>query len=92
MSKSANEKAHLARLHELPCAVCGATEGIQAHHILDGRIPGRKSPDFTAIPLCADCHQDPQNGIHGLKCMWSVFHQWELKALGETVEKLLYSR
>lgn len=81
-------KRHLARVHELPCGLCGSRQNIQAHHILEGRTPGRKSPDALAIPLCVTCHTDEHNGIHGRGAMWQIYRKSELEILAETLEKL----
>lgn len=83
---SAFGKLHLARLHELPCGLCG-TMPVEAHHILEGRTPGRKSPDALAIPLCIDCHRGG-NGIHGDKSMFRIYKKSELDVLADTLERL----
>lgn len=84
---SAFAKQHLARIHELPCGVCGATP-VEAHHVLEGRTPGRKSPDVLAIPLCVDCHRGGVNGIHGRGVLWDVYRLSELDVLAMTIERL----
>ena len=61
---------------------------VEAHHVLEGRTPGRKSPDALAIPLCSDCHTGSKNGIHGQRVMWDVMRKSELDILAETIEKL----
>jgi len=81
---------HIERVKELPCAVCGRAGPSDAHHILEGRTPGRKSPDELCIPLCKDCHQGSRNGIHGLRCMWNVMKKTELGCLADTIRKLMY--
>ena len=81
---------HMRRVKELPCAVCGASGPSDAHHILEGRTPGRKSPDLLAIPLCKSCHQDSHNGIHGNRRMWDVMRKTELTCLADTIERLMY--
>lgn len=81
------KKAHLDRLGCLPCALCGAFE-VHVHHILEGRIKGRKSAHFTAIPLCQSCHTDPQMGIHGNQVMLKIHKTTELQLLAETLEKI----
>lgn len=88
---SRTEERHLERLAEMPCALCGAY-GVQIHHVLEGRIKGRKSGHMTAIPLCPDCHQGSENGIHGRRAMWNVMKKTELELLAETIEKLMYGR
>ena len=79
---------HVGRVKELPCAVCGQGGPSDAHHILDGRTPGRKSPDWLTIPLCKSCHQDNRNGIHGQRIMWNVMKKTEAECLNETLKKL----
>lgn len=87
MSEAA--KRHIGRVKELGCAVCGASGPSDAHHILEGRTPGRKSPDMLVIPLCRFCHTSPK-GIHGDKSMWNIHKATELKCLAETIERLFY--
>lgn len=82
------ERAHLSRIHELPCCLCGAMP-VEAHHILEGRIKGRRSAHFCTIPLCPDCHRGSRNGIHGQQNMLRVFKVTELELLAITIE-LLY--
>jgi hypothetical protein len=81
-------REHIGRVKALPCAVCAASGPSDAHHILEGRIPGRKSPDWLVIPLCKDCHQGSFNGIHGQRRMWSVMKANELECLNATLETL----
>jgi len=82
------ESQHIARVKALPCAVCGQPGPSDAHHILEGRTPGRKSPHALTIPLCKGCHQDAKNGIHGERRMWLVMKKTEHQCLAETIEKL----
>ena len=85
------ERRHMALVKELPCAVCGQSGPSDAHHILEGRTPGRKSPDMLVIPLCKSCHQDSHNGIHGNRRMWDVMKKTELDCLADTIRRLLYA-
>lgn len=82
------EREHMLRVKELPCAVCGAPGPSDAHHILEGRTPGRKPSGFLCIPLCKDCHQGSHNGIHGMRRMWDVMKKTELGCLAETIRQL----
>ena len=84
------ERKHITRVKELPCSVCGTAGPSDAHHILEGRTPGRKSPDMLVIPLCKDCHQGSHNGIHGMKAMWNVMKVSELDCLADTITKIAY--
>ena len=81
------EARHLSRLAAMPCALCGDF-GVQIHHILEGRVKGRKSGHFTAIPLCPSCHMDNNNGIHGGQAMLKVMKTTELELLAQTLEVL----
>ena len=84
-----HESRHLSRLAAMPCALCGA-QPVEVHHLLEGRIKGRKSGHFTAIPLCPDCHRGSANGIHGQRRLWNVLKKTELELLGKTIGRLLY--
>lgn len=83
-------KRHMGRVAQLGmdrgCVVCGDTFA-HVHHIIDGRTPGRKSSDFTTIPLCLECHTGT-HGIHGTKHRFSMHKTSELDALGRTLEWL----
>lgn len=84
---SAASKRHMGRVAGLPCCVCG-TMPVEVHHILEGRTPGRKSPDWLAIPVCPDCHRGSENGIHGRRAMWRVMRKTELQCLADTLEAI----
>lgn len=86
---TAAERRHIERVKALPCAVCNAAGPSDFHHILQGRTPGKRSPTFTGIPLCKDCHQGSLNGIHGQRRMWSVMKADELTCLSNTIERLM---
>jgi len=75
----------------MPCVVCGA-EPVEVHHILEGRCPGRRSPDWLAIPVCPDCHRGAKNGIHGEQAMWKVMKKTEHDCLAQTLEALYGER
>jgi hypothetical protein len=75
------ERAHLARVKSLPCAVCGQTGPSDAHHIKQGQ-------HWTAVALCRDCHQG-RCGWHGDKSLWRVYKMDEVDALAVTIRRLL---
>lgn len=76
------ESAHLARIKEMNCVVCGASGPSDAHHIVQHQ-------QYLAIPLCKDCHQGSFNGIHGQQRIWKVYKMDEMTALNETLRQLL---
>jgi hypothetical protein len=82
------EKRHMDKAAQLPCCLCGARP-VELHHILEGRTPGRKSPNWLVIPLCPDCHRGDSNGIHGRRAMMQIMKTNELELLGQTLE-LIY--
>lgn len=81
-SYSKKERAHIARVKELPCSVCDAHAPSDAHHI-------RQDNPYTCVALCKSCHQDPHNGIHGRMAIWNVYRMDELTALTVTFTRLL---
>lgn len=78
---NSTERAHLARVKEMACGVCGASGPSDAHHI-------EQHMQFLCIPLCKDCHQGSHNGIHGRRAMWNVLKKTELSVLNDTVRQL----
>lgn len=75
------ERAHLARVKELPCSVCDAPGPSEAHHI-------RQGLQHTAVALCPDCHRGPVSGWHGQKRAWALRKMDELQALDITIGRL----
>lgn len=80
------ELRHMDRVAQLPCCLCGA-HGVHVHHILEGRIKGRRSSSWTTIPLCPPCHTG-QHGIHGDKTMLKIHKTTELELLAQTLEAI----
>ena len=56
---------YLAWIRTLPCLVCGARRGIEASHTGPHGL-GQKSPDTSAIPLCARHHRTGKDSYHKL--------------------------
>lgn len=76
------ERAHIARIKAMSCAVCHEPGPSDAHEIEQGLW-------WLSVPPCKDCHQGSFNGLHGQRRMWAVMKQTELTALNETLAKLL---
>ena len=76
------EREHLGRVKEMNCGVCDAPGPSDAHHIVQHQ-------QYTAIPLCKDCHQGSHNGIHGQRRIWDVLKLDEMAVLNLTVQRLL---
>lgn len=62
-------KAHMARVAQLPCVICGRRP-VQVHHVFHGRYGQRKATDFETIPLCPEHHQVGPYAIHNDKAGW----------------------
>ena len=74
------ERAHVDRVKELPCSVCGAPGPSEAHEPVQGLW-------FVSIALCVDCHRGSENGWHGRKTMWRIMKMDELGALNITLAR-----
>ncbi|AXC50028.1 DUF968 domain-containing protein [Paracoccus suum] len=62
-------RAHMARVAQLPCIICGARP-VEVHHCISGRFGQRRVSDFDTIPLCARHHREGPFSIHGNKALW----------------------
>jgi len=74
------ERAHVARLAQMECVVCGEHGPSQVHEFEQGQW-------FTSVPLCAPCHTGPQ-GWHGTRFRWARLKMDMLKAINETLKRL----
>lgn len=85
---SAAEKRHMQKVADWAadagCSVCGSTFA-HLHHILEGRVPGRKPTGWLVVPLCLDCHTGT-HGIHGDRLTWKLAKMSETQALEKTLE------
>jgi hypothetical protein len=79
---TASERAHIERIKDMPCGVCGAQGPSECHELEQGLW-------HASIPLCAGCHRDGFNGVHGQARIWKVKKLTELIVLANTVEKLM---
>jgi len=50
------DEDYLAWVRDQPCAVCADSAPSDPHH-LDSGIMGSKGDDWTALPLCRECHR-----------------------------------
>ena len=79
---TAAEREHMGRVKALACSLCGAAGPSEAHHI-DQKLP------MLCIPLCASCHRDPVQGIHGQRVAWKLRKMDEMKCLDHTIRLLI---
>lgn len=80
-SHTTRERAHIARVKEMPCVVCGASGPSDAHHV-------KQDSAYYCVPLCVDCHTGSHNGIHGRRAMWNIMKMDETDALAETLRRI----
>jgi cytochrome c553 len=84
-SPTKRERAHIEAVKGLPCSVCDAPAPSEAHHI-------DQDCAWTVVALCASCHRDGNNGIHGRRHMWMIMKMVEIDALGVTIKRLLNAK
>ena len=82
---------YLAFVHNQPCIICGIQHRSHAHH---AKLPsyvmvGKKTPDWSAIPLCAEHHL---GGAHAQGHQWLVEHLPWIKVDLEVFCKMCYMR
>lgn len=72
---------YLAWIRTQPCCVCGSKHRIEASHTGPHGI-GQKSPDSSAIPLCAKHHRNGADSYHRLgPRKFSQKHNLDIPAL-----------
>jgi hypothetical protein len=63
--KPVRNPRYLAWIRTQPCLVCGSTRWIEAAHTGPHGL-GQKSPDTSAVPLCAKHHRTGNDSYHRL--------------------------
>ena len=83
-------RAHMAKVKQFPCVICGKPGPSDAHHCFCDRFGSRKASDFDTIALCKTCHQVGPMAIHNDKAGWVErngpdygFLPWVDKMLGK---------
>ena len=72
---------YLAWIRTQPCCVCGSRKFIEASHTGPHGI-GQKSPDSSAIPLCARHHRTGADSYHRLgPRKFSAQHNLDIPAI-----------
>ena len=67
MSKKRSSKDKKIRLEGkqrdyYTCQICGSTENVEGHHVVDYSFGGASDPD-NIITLCHDCHRKVHDGL-----------------------------
>jgi hypothetical protein len=85
MSKTKEEREHMAAVGQLPCIICNAWP-VSVHHALTG-AGGRKN-HMKVLPLCYGHHQGKE-GIHTIgRKKWQEKYGTETELLKKVKEKL----
>lgn len=84
---TAAEKRHMARVAQLPCAICGKPGPSIVHHMRAGFGSGQRAPNALTMPLCPE-HHVGKTGIHGDKSAWLLRKIDEYDVLADTILKL----
>jgi hypothetical protein len=71
---TAKARAHMARVKQLPCVICGKAGPSDVHHCISDRYGTIRASDFDTIPLCKAHHQDGPEAIHNGKASWVAKH------------------
>ena len=79
--KPVRNPKYLAWIRTQPCLVCGSTRWIEAAHTGPHGL-GQKSPDTSAVPLCARHHRTGNDSYHRLgPRKFSEVHNLDIPAL-----------
>jgi len=61
--------AHMGRVAQLPCVICGFWP-VDVHHVIHGRYSARKSPNTDTIPICRPHHAELHAGKESWAAKW----------------------
>ena len=75
------ERKHIERIAAMDCACCRAPGPSEVHEPDQGLW-------FVSMPLCSECHRGPE-GWHGTRLRWLLRKMTELRAINETLRKVL---
>jgi hypothetical protein len=59
----ARDRLYRAFVRTFPCAACGRCEQSEAAHTGHDGGMSEKASDYSCVPLCAQCHQQYDNGL-----------------------------
>lgn len=60
------------------CYICGRTQGLQTHHVLDGIRRKKADEDGLTVPLCMECHRVIHDNGE-VRTMGKTVTEWDLK-------------
>ena len=87
--KTARSWRYLAWIRTLPCVICGA-HAEAAHTGNDGGM-SMKPSDYSAIPLCSDCHTQSAESYHRLgRAEFERRHGIDVSAIVKRLNRLWF--
>lgn len=75
------DRHHIATIKAMNCIVCDDSAPSEAHEPEQGMW-------WISIPLCSACHRG-SGGWHGTRDRWKNHKMTELKAINETIGRIL---
>lgn len=86
-STTTAESAHMDRVAELGCLLCG--QPAEIHHLREGQGMAQRASNWLTVPLCAEHHRGA-SGLHGLgeRGFARRYRLEELDLLAQTIERL----
>jgi len=90
-------KTHKAALHLMnvkgqPCADCGCSGPVEAHHCRSDSFGGKRSNDFATIPLCEECHRTGPHAFHNGKASWEDRNSKDYALIPQTLQAIYGAR
>lgn len=69
MNRTASASRYLEKVASLGCILCAhlgrGYSAAEIHHLREGQGAAQRGSDWTAVPLCPECHRG-SGGLHGL--------------------------
>lgn len=78
-----------AWIRSFPCAICGTMRNIEAAHTGHDGATSQKSSDYSAVPLCGDCHRSGPQAYHRIgRRQFERVHRIDLQKLTERLNRI----
>ena len=57
------------------CYLCGATQGLEKHHVFGGALRQKSEKHGMTVTLCHGCHNEPPHGVHFCSAISQSFNK-----------------
>lgn len=89
--KTARSWRYLAWIRSLPCASCGQDPAGEAAHTGSDGGMSMKASDYSAVPLCPNCHSMSSDSYHVLgRDDFERRHSLDLAAIRKRLNRLWF--